>query len=187
MALEEEFAIEIPDSEADKILSCADAISYIASNPMASRGEQGEAAPASQPRNARRLRPLGDPELVEVLELADDKELQELYSLLHGRNLFGPLLKTLVVESDEPAEAVGGREALISAIDRRLRFLAADSRATLRGRWPAYREVLLMLGDKLGIRCPATLLTSELEAEVFLHLLERHADAVGAAAGPQSQ
>lgn len=35
MALEEEFAIEIPDSEADKILSCADAISYIASNPMA--------------------------------------------------------------------------------------------------------------------------------------------------------
>ncbi len=35
MALEEEFAIEIPDSEADKILSCTDAISYIASNPMA--------------------------------------------------------------------------------------------------------------------------------------------------------
>ena len=58
-----------------------------------------------------------------------------------GRNLFGPLLKTLVVENEEPAEALGGREALISAIDRRLRFLAADSRATLRGRWPAYREV----------------------------------------------
>ncbi|KAL4432837.1 hypothetical protein ABPG77_008163 [Micractinium sp. CCAP 211/92] len=35
MALEEEFAIEIPDSEADKILSCGEAISYIASNPMA--------------------------------------------------------------------------------------------------------------------------------------------------------
>ena len=67
-----------------------------------------------------------------------------------GRNLFGPLLKTLVVESDEPAEALGGREALISAIDRRLRFLAADSRATLRGRWPAYREV----------RCPALPLVS---------------------------
>lgn len=44
-----------------------------------------------------------------------------------------------------------------------------------------------MLRDKLGIRCPTTLLTSELEAEVFLHLLERHADAVGAAAGPQSE
>ena len=35
MALEEEFAVEIPDNEADKILSTADAIAYIASNPMA--------------------------------------------------------------------------------------------------------------------------------------------------------
>jgi len=35
MAIEEEFAIEIPDSEADKIISCDDAITYIASNPMA--------------------------------------------------------------------------------------------------------------------------------------------------------
>ncbi len=35
MALEEEFALEIPDSEADKILSCGDAISYISSHPMA--------------------------------------------------------------------------------------------------------------------------------------------------------
>jgi NADH dehydrogenase (ubiquinone) 1 alpha/beta subcomplex 1 len=35
MAIEEEFAIEIPDSEADKILSCGDAISYISAHPMA--------------------------------------------------------------------------------------------------------------------------------------------------------
>ena len=35
MALEEEFAIEIPDSEADKIMSTSDAISYISTNPMA--------------------------------------------------------------------------------------------------------------------------------------------------------
>ena len=35
MAMEEEFAIEIPDSEADKILSTKDAITYIASHPMA--------------------------------------------------------------------------------------------------------------------------------------------------------
>lgn len=35
MAIEEEFAIEIPDTEADKILSCDDAITYISSNPMA--------------------------------------------------------------------------------------------------------------------------------------------------------
>ena len=35
MAIEEEFAIEIPDSEADKILSCSDAISFISTHPMA--------------------------------------------------------------------------------------------------------------------------------------------------------
>ncbi|XP_024357157.1 acyl carrier protein 2, mitochondrial [Physcomitrium patens] len=35
MAFEEEFAIEIPDADADKITSCADAIEYIASQPRA--------------------------------------------------------------------------------------------------------------------------------------------------------
>lgn len=35
MAIEEEFAIEIPDSEADKILSVPDAVAYIAANPQA--------------------------------------------------------------------------------------------------------------------------------------------------------
>lgn len=35
MNLEEEFGIEIPDAEADKILTVADAVKYIASNPKA--------------------------------------------------------------------------------------------------------------------------------------------------------
>jgi NADH dehydrogenase (ubiquinone) 1 alpha/beta subcomplex 1, acyl-carrier protein len=35
MAIEDEFAIEIPDQEADKILSIADAVEYIGSHPMA--------------------------------------------------------------------------------------------------------------------------------------------------------
>lgn len=35
MAFEEEFAIEIPDSEADKIMSAADAINYISAHPHA--------------------------------------------------------------------------------------------------------------------------------------------------------
>lgn len=35
MAYEEEFGIEIPDSEADKIQSTADAIAFIASHPQA--------------------------------------------------------------------------------------------------------------------------------------------------------
>merc|ERR1719183_1689379 len=35
MAIEDEFAIEIPDAEADKIASVEDAIEYISSHPMA--------------------------------------------------------------------------------------------------------------------------------------------------------
>mmetsp|Transcript_82042 Transcript_82042/g.123188 ORF Transcript_82042/g.123188 Transcript_82042/m.123188 type:complete len:122 (-) Transcript_82042:53-418(-) len=35
MAIEDEFAIEIPDAEADKIASIGDAVEYITSHPMA--------------------------------------------------------------------------------------------------------------------------------------------------------
>jgi NADH dehydrogenase (ubiquinone) 1 alpha/beta subcomplex 1 len=35
MAVEEEFGIEIPDSEADKIWSVADAVAYVSGHPMA--------------------------------------------------------------------------------------------------------------------------------------------------------
>jgi NADH dehydrogenase (ubiquinone) 1 alpha/beta subcomplex 1, acyl-carrier protein len=35
MAIEDEFAIEIPDAEADKIVSIQDAVEYITSHPMA--------------------------------------------------------------------------------------------------------------------------------------------------------
>lgn len=35
MAIEDEFAVEIPDAEADKISSIADAVEYISGHPMA--------------------------------------------------------------------------------------------------------------------------------------------------------
>lgn len=35
MAIEDEFAIEIPDAEADKIASIEDAVEYITAHPMA--------------------------------------------------------------------------------------------------------------------------------------------------------
>ena len=35
MALEEEFGVEIPDAEADKILSTGEAIAYLAAHPQA--------------------------------------------------------------------------------------------------------------------------------------------------------
>eukprot|EP00163_Fabomonas_tropica_P034074 TRINITY_DN929_c0_g1_i12.p1 TRINITY_DN929_c0_g1~~TRINITY_DN929_c0_g1_i12.p1 ORF type:complete len:115 (-),score=33.98 TRINITY_DN929_c0_g1_i12:301-645(-) len=35
MAIEEEFAIEIPDEEAEKVQTCADAIEFVATHPQA--------------------------------------------------------------------------------------------------------------------------------------------------------
>ena len=35
MAMEEEFAVEIPDTEADKITSVAEAVAYLVANPDA--------------------------------------------------------------------------------------------------------------------------------------------------------
>ena len=35
LAIEEEFGIEIPDSEADKILSIADAVAFVSNHPQA--------------------------------------------------------------------------------------------------------------------------------------------------------
>ena len=44
MAMEEEFVIEIPDAEAEKIQSCSDAITFIANTELCSE-------PQSHPRN----------------------------------------------------------------------------------------------------------------------------------------
>jgi hypothetical protein len=42
MAIEEEFALEIPDNEADKIGSIAEAVKYIASHPQVRRWGGGK-------------------------------------------------------------------------------------------------------------------------------------------------
>lgn len=76
--------------------------------------------------------------------MATDEELQDVYRTLHGRSVFSPLLKSMTLLMEQGGEAhLGGRDALIMAIDRKLRFLAADPGSTLRGRWPAYRQVCL--------------------------------------------
>ena len=56
--------------------------------------------------------------------------------------------------------------------------LQADSAATLKGQRPSYREALLCVRDRLRISCPGGLATQDLESEIFLHLLQRQAEAV---------
>ena len=121
-----------------------------------------------------------DCDLVEVLELASDEELEQLYESLYGASLLSPLGKSL--QAAEPAALhFRGRDSLVRLIEQRFRFLAADAGATLRGTWPTYREALLGVRRRLAVPCPPSLATADLEAEIFLFLLHEHADAVDAA------
>jgi len=81
-----------------------------------------------------------------------------------------------------PSVQYSGRESLIRKIEHRFRFLAADAGSTLRGTWPSYRQTLLAIHSHLGVPCPSELATHDLEAELFLFLLNEHSDVVDAAA-----
>ncbi|XP_009622602.1 uncharacterized protein LOC107803246 isoform X1 [Nicotiana tabacum] len=119
-----------------------------------------------------------DPDLRSVLELATDSELYELQRILFGPSYFSPLLKS-VTKRDEIdyimiGEDLEEREEFLSMLESRFLYLAADARSTLRGRRPSYREVLLGVREKLSIRCSAKLSTEDLEAEIFLYLLQEY-------------
>lgn len=92
-----------------------------------------------------------------------------------------PLGKSIQTPS-VPSVQYSGREALIRKIEHRFRFLAADAGSTLRGTWPSYRQTLLAIHSHLNVPCPSDLATHDLEAEIFLFLLNEHADVVDAAA-----
>ncbi|XP_050217908.1 uncharacterized protein LOC126668774 [Mercurialis annua] len=121
--------------------------------------------------------PLYDSDLRSVLELATDSELYELYRILYGPSYFSPLIKSVVnndVEIDYSAieDDVAERQAFIAALESRFLYLAADARSTLRGWKPSYRNVLLEVRRKLNIPCSKKLPTEDLEAEIFLYLLQ---------------
>jgi len=102
-----------------------------------------------------------------------------------GSSLLSPLGKS--IQSAEPAAVdFQGRESLIRRIQHRFRFLAADAAATLRGSFPSYRQTLVAIRNRLNVPCPSSLATHDLEAEIFLFLLQEHAEAVDAAASSAS-
>lgn len=106
--------------------------------------------------------------------MASDEELLELHSILYGPSPFSPLLKSMA-GADEAAARLHhvGREGFIRLLEERFRFLAADSALLVRGIRPQYRDTLLAVRRRLGVKCPATLVTADLEAEIFLHLLQQ--------------
>ncbi|KAG6746749.1 hypothetical protein POTOM_049114 [Populus tomentosa] len=134
-----------------------------------------------------------DRDLRSVLELATDSELYELENILFGPSHFSPLLKSIASKRADIDYAMMDqdmeeREDMISCLESRFLFLAADARSTLRsvsysycysivvrGWRPTYRNVLLTVRKKLSIGCSSKLSTEDLEAEIFLHLLEEYA------------
>ncbi|EFJ26484.1 hypothetical protein SELMODRAFT_97348, partial [Selaginella moellendorffii] len=65
------------------------------------------------------------------------------------------------------------RDDLLERLESRLLFLAADAKSTVTGRRPRYRDVLLQVRQKLKIPCSLKLPTEDLEAEIFLFLLQQ--------------
>lgn len=111
-------------------------------------------------------------ELRAALELATDEELQLLTEILFRRK-FNPLdyvytPEPLSVQSQE-------RQTWLDSLEERFRFLAADGVTVLRGKTDqiSYRQILLRVCRYLRIPHHQTLSTAEIEAEIFLHLLDR--------------
>lgn len=111
-------------------------------------------------------------ELRTALELATEEELQQLTQLLFGKGL-NPLD---YLGTPEPIDIESrDRDAWLNAIEQRFRYLAADGVTVLRGKTQqvTYRQALIKVCRYLKIPYSQKLSTTDLEAEVFLHLMGR--------------
>jgi uncharacterized protein YaaW (UPF0174 family) len=111
-------------------------------------------------------------ELRVALELATAEELRELTDILF-RPKFNPLdyvnkLDPLVIQSLP-------YEDWLNALENRFRFLAADGLTVLQQRSDrlSYRQILIQVCRHLRLPYYSDMGTTELESEIFLHLLER--------------
>jgi uncharacterized protein YaaW (UPF0174 family) len=111
-------------------------------------------------------------ELRSALELASEDELQALADLL-----FRPKLNPLDYLSATTVEAVQhlSHRDRIDKLDKRLRYLAADGFTVLQGHSDrvSYRQILMQICHHLHISYTEEFSTEDLEAEVFLHMLEK--------------
>jgi uncharacterized protein YaaW (UPF0174 family) len=111
-------------------------------------------------------------ELRTGLELATDEELHILTDVLFQRK-FNPLD---YLYAPDPIDVQSlRRQEWIDTLEERFRFLAADGLTVLRGQSQtvSYRQVLIQLCRFLKLPYGNDLKTTDIEAEVFLHLLSR--------------
>lgn len=109
-------------------------------------------------------------ELRAALELATEEELQQLTEILF-RPKFNPL--DYACTPDPITVQSQNRQQWLDDMEERFRFLAADGMTVLRGRTRevSYRQALIQVCRYLKIPYSNQLSTTDLESEVFLHLL----------------
>ena len=110
-------------------------------------------------------------ELRQALELATEEELQDLTDLLFRRK-YNPL-DYLREKAPEQVQTTN-RQAWLDALEQRFRFVAADGVTVLKGRTDtlSYRQVLVQVSRHLKLRYSPTLSTTDLESEIYLHLIK---------------
>lgn len=109
-------------------------------------------------------------ELRSALELATDEELQALTEILF-RPKFNPLDYFHV--PDPVTVQSGTRQQWLDRLEQRFRFLAADGITVLHGQTQqvTYRQTLIQVCRYLKLPYADTWPTADIEAEVFLHLV----------------
>jgi uncharacterized protein YaaW (UPF0174 family) len=107
-----------------------------------------------------------------ALELATDEELQDLTDILF-RPKFNPL--DYVTMPDLLDVQSQDREDWLDAIDDRFRYLAADGVTVLKRQSDrlSYRQILIQVCRHLRLPYLGSMTTTEIEAEIFLHLMNR--------------
>ena len=111
-------------------------------------------------------------ELRTALDLATEEELQQLTQILFCRR-FNPLD---YFQTPQPLEVQSQDwDSWLDAIEKRFRYLASDGVTVLRGRTSelTYRQALLRICRYLKIAYSKKMSTIDIEAEVFLHLLDK--------------
>lgn len=111
-------------------------------------------------------------ELREALELATEDELQQLTQILFCRR-FNPLD---YLQTPDPLEVQSQDwDSWLDAIELRFRYLAADGLTVLKGTSGefSYRQALLKVCHYLKVPYSNQMSTVDIEAEIFLHLLNK--------------
>jgi uncharacterized protein YaaW (UPF0174 family) len=111
-------------------------------------------------------------ELRAGLELATEEELQQITQILFCRR-FNPLDYWQI---PEPLEVQSQElNSWLDSLEQRFRYLAADGMTVLRGKTQeiSYRKILIKVCHYLKIPYSQQMSTTDIEAEIFLHLVEK--------------